>query len=567
MTNSDPSSPSSSDVSLLTNEEWELREQAIREMEWRLCSRDPWYFITKYCKIKDPNRPKLGARLIDERCHGYLAPIVRIVHQERFVAIEKSRQMVVTNVLCAYFLWMFLFQTGSRICYQNKREDDAKLNLSRSVDIYLDLPEWMQERVPVKIGTTKLRTNRASKSDNSIIFTVPEGPDIIRGEVFTVVWSDETSVQPNAGGTYKAIRPALGGKGSMAKYIASFTAHVGFAHMLVSDKLDVGKPPPPLFTHTIVDGLTHRQLAKNRFHVLRLLYTADPEKRDPAWKQEMMASMSLSDWQQEYEIDYDAKSGAPALPLLTEYQSSIVITPFPIPDWWPRYAIGDYGTRNPYACLFVAVGPDGCSYAYWEYYSPGPLGVHLDIIKAHPDFPGLQAYILDRACWNQDQQASMSLEGQTTHSLKSIAELHQDAGVSCIPAARVMDPVKVAAWDRAWLPLQKGAPPSFKIFAPCVNFVRELEGARWQEYSDALQRIHNLQEKLVDRDNHLFDCGSYWLLFRSEAAIDVVPELTPQQAWQQQQRSLVTGDIERKLQEIEDQRQEDSYYGESFDEW
>lgn len=50
---------------------------------------------------------------------------------------------------------------------------------------------------------------------------------------------------------------------------------------------------------------------KNKFCVLRLHYTADPEKNKPEWIENAKRGISERSWNREYEIDYDTFEGKP----------------------------------------------------------------------------------------------------------------------------------------------------------------------------------------------------------------------------------------------------------------
>jgi hypothetical protein len=68
----------------------------------------------------------------------------------------------------------------------------------------------------------------------------------------------------------------------------------------------------------------------NRFFVYRLHYTADPKKRDPAWRREAKAGMPDRGWAREYEISFETPEGEPVFP---EFTPSTMVRPTPVlPD-------------------------------------------------------------------------------------------------------------------------------------------------------------------------------------------------------------------------------------------
>jgi len=62
-----------------------------------------------------------------------------------------------------------------------------------------------------------------------------------------------------------------------------------------------------------------------------------------------------------------------------------VIDPFEIPSHWPRIRGIDFGHRDPFVCLWAAVGPQGELYFYREYHSVtgDPTRIHSQHIKGY----------------------------------------------------------------------------------------------------------------------------------------------------------------------------------------
>lgn len=518
-TNSPHLPPASSGES---EELYRKRVAAVLELEHRKCATDPFHFIVKYLLTEDSQDLDNPYKPFPERCYDYLRHLLDYILTEPLLAIEKSRQVMVTWLMAAYSLWLCLFHKGVMVRIQSKKKEDVEDIIDRISVLYRSMPNWLKARHPAKIIGDRIRFPMT----RSKIVAVPQGAGHHRGPTPTLVWNDETADQSDLPAIWKALRPSLAaGKG---RVVFTSTQAQSWFSMLTKDLLTPGEAPPPTEHKELSYGLTMRRLKRNRFCVLRLHYSADPEKRLADWIEKAKAGMSEADWQQEMEINPDAKAGVPALPKFTLYQDNILCTPFDIPPHWPRFAAFDHGTRSPTSIHLYAVDPlTEVSYAYWEYYRPGPLGDHLDALKAHPDFPVLQMILLDASCWAQTQQVTQTLSGQMMHSVRSIAELCQDAGVYCTPAARVDDKTKIAVWDRAWQEAEQKR-PAFRIFRSCVSLTRELPGIVWAEYSEEQQRTHNTKEKLVDKDNHAFDDASYWLLYRYSSSGDSgVPEQAP----------------------------------------
>jgi hypothetical protein len=68
----------------------------------------------------------------------------------------------------------------------------------------------------------------------------------------------------------------------------------------------------------------------NQFFVYRLHYTADPAKRDPAWRLKAKAGMPERGWLREYEISFETPEGEPVFP---EFQPATMVRPLRVlPD-------------------------------------------------------------------------------------------------------------------------------------------------------------------------------------------------------------------------------------------
>lgn len=420
----------------------------------------------------------------------------------------KSRQIVATWLFSGLDLWDAMFHDGRLLLITNKREEDAaKLVYANKTGriwvIFSRLPPWMQARAKARWGFAEVSFANGSK-----IWGLPDGSEQARSHTASRVRIEEARSQDRLEETLQAVQPTTVGGGQVI-FVSS--AGAGYFERIVHDKMDDGAPPPARRYRDPMQGVSIWENGRNRYYCVQIHYTADPVKRDPRWIEEARRGMSEAQWREEQEIDWSSKAGTPAIPIFAQRQHQIVIPPFEIPAWWPRFAAADYGSTNPYCCLFGAVSPDGAIYIYWCYYAPGPLGLHAAAIRAHPDFEKLEIYILDRSCWANNQQVSVkTIAGQTLHSMQSIADLHEQNGITPSPAHVVQDRVKVAAIYEEWGDLMPT--PRCFIFQTCADLIRELPLQRWAPS----RPDQNESEKLVDKDNHSFDALCYALLYRRQ---------------------------------------------------
>lgn len=490
----------------------------------------------------------------------YLGLVVRLYTTEKRLILLKSRQLRISWIASALDVHEAMFFKARLIPITAYKEDDAKDQMERCEFVYrgnpddpdcpAGLPKWMQGRCPME--RRKKPHEMEFTATLSLIRAVPEGEENIRGKSVSKWRNEESRSQEKLEPTCGSVIPSLQDHGQ-AIFIS--TASEGLDHYyakMVHDTDGRGNPPPAEHIPTGLEGVTMWRNARNGYLVVRIHYTADPKKRDPAWFARVTRGLQQHQIDREYEIDFKALGGTPALDFFVQNRGKIVVSPFEIPLWWPRFASADYGTTNPYSCHFHAVSPTGRLVTYWEYYSPGALGDHLAAVKAHPDWIAgrIQAYILDASCWAATQQSSTSVQGRTLHALRSIADLHQDHGVYPIPATVTTDAVKVEALAREWHDRDEvGA----VIFDTCVYLLQELVGIKWAPKST--NPNGSQKEKLVDRDNHAFDDYTYGVLHYRGPGVDntvTVVEQTPEAIQAAFSKQKAAAYIERVLTRIED---------------
>lgn len=92
--------------------------------------------------------------------------------------------------------------------------------------------------------------------------------------------------------------------------------------------------------------LNPRWNPKNKFCVLRLHYSSDPEKNTPEWLESAKKGISDRSWNREYEINYDTFAGKPVFPEFREdlHISSFEYQPMPVVTMYRGW---DFGYHRP----------------------------------------------------------------------------------------------------------------------------------------------------------------------------------------------------------------------------
>lgn len=129
---------------------------------------------------------------------------------------EKSRQVMVTWLCCAWILWTAKYQAHRLILVQSKREDDAAA-LVFTKDPFFARISFMEHHLPAHLKT--LSFPKAGSyghlyfPNGTHIWAIPEGGEIIRSQTPSIIFSDECGFQPEFGAAVTAALPCIKGGG------------------------------------------------------------------------------------------------------------------------------------------------------------------------------------------------------------------------------------------------------------------------------------------------------------------------------------------------------------------
>lgn len=172
--------------------------------------------------------------------------------------------------------------------------------------------------------------------------------------------------------------------------------------------------------------------------------------------------------------------------VFTEFlQQTCVVDPFEIPKTWRVEYVIDYGYRNPFACIKIAIDYDGNYFVIAEHYEREKiLSYHAEKIKE-------MGYTRDNMCWIDP---SCSAKNRTKNELQvSIIDELADEGILCIPANN-----NIAGVLRTNQAFKSGR---LKIFRNCENTIKEISGLRWKKVKPNWDK--NMPEEMEDKENHI----------------------------------------------------------------
>ena len=147
------------------------------------------------------------------------------------IVIAKSRQMMVSWILCAFCCWWARTKPNQAIYFQSQKDEDANAMVALPGQIY-GRCQFIESNLPGFLRQAcKATEGKLTYPNGSFIQALAGGADQVRGKVASLIVEDEFAFQPEARGVYTAASPLIQ-KG--AKFIAVSTpngAEGMFAHL------------------------------------------------------------------------------------------------------------------------------------------------------------------------------------------------------------------------------------------------------------------------------------------------------------------------------------------------
>lgn len=157
----------------------------IIKTEYKNCIQNIPYFIKKYIQIEHPQRGRIPFHL-----YLFQEKVVNLFNRkDKYIIINKSRQLGVSTLVAAYALWLILFHENKNILVIATKQDTAKNMISKVRFMYDNLPRWL------KLGEKPLENNKLSLKLNngSQIKAVSAAADSGRSEAVSLLIIDEAA--------------------------------------------------------------------------------------------------------------------------------------------------------------------------------------------------------------------------------------------------------------------------------------------------------------------------------------------------------------------------------------
>lgn len=245
--------------------------------EIRKCARDPIYFFRNYVKISHPIKGPIPFKTYD-----FQDECVKAFQTERFIIINKARQLGMSTLAAAYAAWMLIFRRNKEIVVMATKLDTACNFVRKVKQTIVSVPKWLVLPKVIKNNEQKLIFGKPS---NSRIAAISTSSDAGRSEALSLLIIDEAAHVDNFEELWTGLYPTLS---------------TGGRAMLISTPKGVGN----WFHKLWQDAKAGVESGKGvRFKPIELYWDIHPD-RDQAWFDEMTANMNERQIAQEYKCDF-----------------------------------------------------------------------------------------------------------------------------------------------------------------------------------------------------------------------------------------------------------------------
>lgn len=418
--------------------------------------------------------------------------------------IPKSRRMLLTWICCAYVLWDALRSNVYLGILQSQKEDHSKKLIHDKIKVLWELlPYWYRfvvtDGLPDQVRFTVLEMTFPG---NRTIMSVPQGSHQFRQHTPSVIMVDEASHHEEFEQTLASVLPFLEKKTVKLIFVSSVTGEGLFSRILKDERpldLETLLPGHEDLPAEYRKGLTKWRLAKGGT-VLQPHFSVHPDRHND-WLQiqdEKIPAGGIHStfFRQEYNIEYDAFSGAQVFPHFNVHDH---VYEFDIPKGAPLYLAADYGLRNPTAVLKIAeigenqegpiygvarefraqgIGIEEIKRQLWMIFGP-PEKYEAEIIDPSVDAMREADSPTHLDMFNNGQYARFFQKGNRSEDAKVI--IHE------------------------WLHEKR-----LVIHPSCVDLIFEMQKYRHQDWKGKTELEHNPKEQVVKKDDHSVDALRYF---------------------------------------------------------
>lgn len=175
---------------------------------------DPWKFFCQQVRTVDESRAitkKNRDRVYDwPKDADNLKEVINVLRNEPLVGIPKSRRMMASWLVAAFFVWDARYNPNGALFYMSETEQKAAFAVDKRclfIENNLQMPEFRQHPRTMKTKTGLV--GHITYPNESYIWALASGGDVLRQYTATRIFLDESEFQDEAPAVVRAALPMV----------------------------------------------------------------------------------------------------------------------------------------------------------------------------------------------------------------------------------------------------------------------------------------------------------------------------------------------------------------------
>lgn len=179
-----------------------------------LYAESPWKFFCQQVKTIDESQ-EVDLKQRDRvylwpKQYEYLKEALNVLENEPLVGIPKSRRMMISWLLSAYFVHSARYQPNSAIFYMSETEQKSAFAVDKRCKFIEENLRGPEFRLPIKTMKTKTGlVGHITYPNGSYIWALASGGDVLRQYTATKIFLDECEFQDEAPAVVRAALPMV----------------------------------------------------------------------------------------------------------------------------------------------------------------------------------------------------------------------------------------------------------------------------------------------------------------------------------------------------------------------
>jgi phage FluMu gp28-like protein len=177
-------------------------------------AKNPWKFFCQQVVTKDESAA-ITEENVDRRYRWpkdfeYLKEVLTVLQNEPLVAIPKSRRMMVSWLLSAFFIWDARYHANGALFYMSETEQKAAFAVDKRC-LFIE-ENLVDPAFRKNVNTSRTKTGlvgHITYPNESYIWALASGGDVLRQYTATRIFIDESEFQDEAPGTVRAALPMV----------------------------------------------------------------------------------------------------------------------------------------------------------------------------------------------------------------------------------------------------------------------------------------------------------------------------------------------------------------------